>query len=490
MKVLYCVSEAVPFVKTGGLADVAGALPAALRDLGHDVRLVLPRYRAISPEGLSPLFPLRIDVGGSAAVEGAVLQGESATGLPVYFVDCPRFFDREGLYGERGHDYEDNLLRFAFFSQAAVAVAAQVFSPDLLHCNDWHTGLIPAYLHQRDRAGQRSWPTLFAVHNIAMQGLFPAEQFAGLGLDRDYFTPGGMESWGKVSCLKAGLVYADVISTVSETYAREIQTPEFGAGLEQVLIARRRDLFGILNGVDYSQWDPRVDTYVPARYGPDDLEGKRICKRALQREAGLEVLPYAPLLGMVSRLTDQKGCDLVAAVLQPLLARGVQFVLLGTGDARYHALFAHLARTHPRQVFAALTFDEGLAHRIEAGVDMFLMPSRFEPSGLNQLYSMRYGTVPIVRRTGGLADSVADATPEALRDMRATGFVFDVYAPEALLAVIERALGAFRDPLLWRRLQQAGMRADFSWRSSAERYVALYREVLGRRVSGPAGRSV
>jgi starch synthase len=489
VKVLYCVSEAVPFVKTGGLADVAGALPAALRDLGHDVRLVLPRYRAISPEGLSPLFPLRIHVGGSAAVDGAVLQGESATGIPVYFVDCPRLFDREGLYGERGRDYADNLLRFAFFSQATVAVAAEVFSPDLLHCNDWHTGLIPAYLHQRDRAGQRSWPTLLTVHNIAMQGLFPAEGFAGLGLHQDYFTPGGVEFWGKVSCLKAGLVYADVISTVSETYAREIQTPEFGVGLEQVLIARRRDLFGILNGVDYSQWDPRVDTYVPARYGPDDLEGKRICKRALQREGGLEPLPYAPLLGMVSRLTDQKGCDLVAAVLQPLLARGVQFVLLGTGDARYHALFAHLARTYPRQVFAALTFDEGLAHRIEAGADMFLMPSRFEPSGLSQLYSMRYGTVPIVRRTGGLADSVVDATPEALGDVRATGFVFDAYRPEALLAVIERALGAFRDPITWRRLQEAGMRADFSWRHSAERYVALFQEVLGRRVSGPAGRS-
>jgi len=486
VKVLYCVSEAVPYAKTGGLADVAGALPAALRDKGHDVRLLLPRYRSISLENLTPLFPLRIEVGGEP-VSGQVLEGRSPAGLPVYFVDCPRFYDRGGLYGEGGRDYPDNLRRFAFFSRAAVAVAAQAFPPDLIHCNDWHTALIPLYLHQRERAGQRAWPTLLTIHNIAMQGLFPVQEFAGLGLLEEYLSPGGVEFWGKVNCLKGGLLFADVLNTVSETYAREIQTAEFGAGLEDVLSRRRRDLFGILNGVDYGQWDPRVDAYLPARYGPDDLDGKRFCKRALQQEGGLEPLPYAPLLGMVSRLTDQKGCDLVAAVLPALLEQGIQFALLGTGDPRYHALFTHLARTNPRQVFAALTFDEALAHHIEGGADLFLMPSKYEPSGLNQLYSLRYGTIPVVRRTGGLADSVADATPAAVAEGTATGFVFDDYNPAAFLRALDRARGIFRDPVSWRRIQQAGMRADFSWDRSAARYAALYREAVGRRVGGLAG---
>lgn len=486
MKVLYCVSEAVPYVKTGGLADVAGALPAALRGLGYDVRVVLPRYRGVSLEGLTPLFPLRIEAGGEV-VSGLALEGHSPAGVPVYLIDCPRFFDREGLYGEGGRDYPDNLARFAFFSRAAVAIAAQAFHPDLVHCNDWHTGLIPAYLHQRERAGQRAWPSLFTIHNIGMQGLFPAAEFPALGLLDDYFTPEGVEFWGKVNCLKGGLVFADVLNTVSETYAREIQTAEFGAGLEGILAGRRRDLFGVLNGVDYSQWDPRVDRYLPARYSPEELDGKRHCKRALQRETGLEPLPYAPLIGMVSRLTDQKGCDLVAAVLPALLERGAQFVLLGTGDPRYHAIFTHLARSHPRQVFAALTFDEALAHRIEAGADFFLMPSRYEPSGLNQLYSMRYGTIPVVRRTGGLADSVVDASPAAVDGGSATGFVFEPYQPQALLAALDRALAAFRDPVTWRRIQQAGMLADFSWDRSAGRYAALYREAVGRRVGGLGG---
>ncbi|KRT76683.1 MAG: glycogen/starch synthase, starch synthase [Armatimonadetes bacterium CSP1-3] len=489
MKVLYCVSEAVPFVKTGGLADVAGALPAALAHLGHDVRLVLPRYRSISTEGLAPLFPLRITL-GDATVEGAVLEGRSPAGIPIYFIECPRLFDRGGLYGEGGRDYADNLARFAFFSQAVVAIAAQAFPPDLIHCNDWHTGLVPAYLRLRERARQQgAWPALYTVHNIALQGSFPAEQFPLLGLPRDYLAPEGLEFWGQVNCMKAGLVYADLINTVSATYAREIQTAEFGAGLEGVLVARHRDLYGVLNGVDYTQWDPRVDAYLPARYDPEDLDGKRLCKRALQKEAGLEVLPYAPLLAMVSRLTDQKGCDLVAAVLPALVERGVQFALLGTGDPRYHALFAHLARDHPRHVFIALRFDEALAHRIEAGADIFLMPSRFEPSGLNQLYSMRYGTVPVVRRTGGLADSVTEATPGTLRDGVATGFVFDAYSPLAFLATVDRALDAFRDPVVWRRMQLAGMRADFSWDRSAQRYAALYREAVGRRVGGLAAGS-
>ncbi len=480
MKVLFCVSEAVPFAKTGGLADVAGALPAALQKLGHDVRVVLPRYRDVSTEGLTPVLPLRLTL-GETTVEGAVLEGRSPTGVPFLFVECPAFFDRGGLYGESGRDYPDNLARFIFFSQAVIALAEH-FSSDLIHCNDWHTALVPAFLDQRRQAGQRSWPTLLTIHNIAHQGLFPAEQFSLLPLPSAYFTSGGLEFWGQINCLKGGLIYATLLNTVSGTYAQEIQTAEFGAGLEGVLSARRAQLFGVLNGVDYTQWDPQVDQHLPARYGGDDLEGKRLCKRALQRETGLEALPYAPVFAMISRLTDQKGGDLVAAVLSSLVERGAQFVLLGTGDPRYHTVFSHLAREHPRQVHAALRFDEPLAHRIEAGADIFLMPSRFEPSGLNQLYSMRYGTVPVVRRTGGLADSVVDATAAAVQAGRATGFVFDDYAPAALLAATDRALAAFRDPPVWRQIQAAGMRADFSWDRSAGRYAALYQEALGRKV--------
>ncbi|MDQ7828829.1 MAG: glycogen synthase GlgA [Armatimonadota bacterium] len=473
MKVLFAVAEAVPYVKTGGLADVAGALPAALRGLGHDVRLVLPRYRAVSPAGLDRAQPLRLPIGGRT-VEGAVLTTTSPAGVPVYFVDCPPFFDRPGVYGDGVRDYEDNLVRFAFFSQAALVVAETLFAPDLVHAHDWHAALVAAYVHRRRCTRQPAWPVLFTVHNVAMQGVFPGEQFGFLGLPAEYFTPEGLEFWGQVNCLKAGLVYADVLSTVSETYAREIQTPEYGAGLDGVLRRRSADLFGVLNGVDYTRWDPRVAPHLPARYGPDDLEGKRRCKRALQRERGLRPLPYAPLVGMVSRLTEQKGCDLVTAVLPWLVAQGAQFVLLGTGEARYQERFEALARAHPRRVAVAFGFDEPLAHRIEAGADFFLMPSRFEPSGLNQLYSMRYGTLPVVRRTGGLADSVVDATPDAVAQGRATGFVFDAYAPEALQTALSRALAAYRDGPTWYRLQQTAMRQDFSWDRSARRYADLY----------------
>lgn len=473
MKVLFAVAEAVPYVKTGGLADVAEVLPAALRGLGHDVRLVLPRYRAVAPARLTPTLPLRLPIGGRT-VEGAVLTTTSPAGVPVYLVDCPPFFDRPGVYGDGGRDYEDNLVRFAFFGQAVLAVAESLFTPDLVHAHDWHAALVAAYVHRRRRTNRPAWPVLFTVHNVAMQGVFPGEQFGFLGLPAEYFTPEGLEFWGQVNCLKAGLVYADVLSTVSETYAREIQTPEYGAGLDGVLRRRSADLFGVLNGVDYTRWDPQVDTHLPARYGPDDLEGKRRCKEALQRERGLRPLPYAPLVAMVSRLTEQKGCDLVTAVLPWLVAQGAQFVLLGTGEARYQERFEALARAHPRGVAVAFGFDEPLAHRIEAGADLFLMPSRFEPSGLNQLYSMRYGTLPVVRRTGGLADSVVDATPDAVAQGRATGFVFDAYAPEALQAALSRALAAYRDGPTWYRLQQAAMQQDFSWDRSARRYADLY----------------
>ncbi|MDR7602339.1 MAG: glycogen synthase, partial [Armatimonadota bacterium] len=290
-----------------------------------------------------------------------------------------------------------------------------------------------------------------------------------------------LEFYGSINLMKGALLSADLLNTVSETYAREIQTPEFGYGLDGVLRTRGQDLYGVLNGVDYSVWDPRVDPYLPARYGPEDLSGKRICKLALQAEFGLPENPKVPLVGMVTRLVDQKGLDLVQACLDRMVAAGAQFVLLGTGDPRYEVAFTEAARRYPRQVGVRIGFDEGLAHRIEAGCDIFLMPSRYEPSGLNQLYSLRYGTVPVVRRTGGLADSIVDATPETVARGEANGFVFEAYAPDALWEALRRALDAFRNPALWRTLVQAGMRADFSWKRSARRYVEMYERACAKR---------
>ncbi|MDR7523603.1 MAG: glycogen synthase GlgA [Armatimonadota bacterium] len=469
MKVLFCVAEATPFAKTGGLADVAGALPAALRRKQLDVRVIMPLYRGTPREGLQSVREVH-SVIASTGIDGTVWLGAFPDGVPVYFVDAPPLYDRPGLYGEGGRDYDDNLLRFAFLCQAAVTLASETWAPDLVHAHDWHAALIPAYLRFR-RTGL---PTLFTIHNLAHQGLFPPEQFPLTGLPESAFVMDGVEFYGRVNVLKAGLVWSHVISTVSETYAQEIQTEEYGMGLEGLLRARSADLFGILNGVDYSRWDPAVDPFIPARYTADDLSGKARCKAALQQELGLPDNAYTPLIGSVARLVAQKGFDLVAAALEQIVGLGAQVVILGTGDPTYEAVLQAATARWPRQVRVVIGFDEGLAHRIEAGADIFLMPSRFEPSGLNQLYSLRYGTVPVVRRTGGLADSIVDVTPETLHQGRANGFVFDHYSPDALVATVGRAIAAYRDPGLWRWLQQVGMRADFSWDRAADRYRALY----------------
>lgn len=477
MRVLFCASEIVPLAKTGGLADVAGALPAALAARGIDVHLAMPRYRGVSlrHDGWS-LLEVRV---GPDAIIGAAMEGRMpGNGPPITLIDQPELFDRPGLYGENGRDYDDNLTRFAFFSRAVLQwLDAQPWQPDVIHCHDWQTALIPAIL-----AAERRGPaTVLTIHNLAYQGLFPAEQLPRTGLPASMFTMRGLEFWGQVNLLKGGLYCADVLTTVSETYAQEIQTPEFGAGLDGVLRDRAEDLFGILNGADYSVWDPSVDPLIPARYSPDDLGGKVLCKQHLQRAFNLPDEPRTPLIGMVTRLADQKGLDLVAAVIADVLAAGAQFVVLGTGDPKYHTLFEELARRFRAQVGVRLGFDNALAHQIEAGADLFLMPSRYEPSGLNQLYSLRYGTVPVVRRTGGLADSVVDVTPDTLEGGSANGFVFARYAADALGEALRRALDAYRTPAVWRRIQQHGMRADFSWDRSAARYGELYERALRKR---------
>ncbi len=482
LRVLVCTPEAVPFAKTGGLADVAAALPQALAEAGCDVRVVMPAYRTVDTSrfGFRPAGEASVRLGSDQTRVGFWQGHFPGSAVPVYLIDHPPSFDRDGLYVERGADYEDNLERFTVFGRGILALVERGgWSPHVLHCQDWQTALLPVWLRAEPRpAGLLETATLLTIHNLAYQGLFPAERLAVTGLSRDLFTPQGLEFYGKINLLKGGIIFADLVSTVSEQYAREIQTPEFGCGLDGVLRDRARDLIGILNGVDYTVWDPAVDPHIPARYTARDLSGKRICKETLQRDLGLDPDAEIPLLGMISRLVDQKGLDLVAATLEIIVGLDAEFVLLGTGEPRYHDLFSGLHARYPTRVAVTLGFDEVLAHRIEAGADIFLMPSRFEPSGLNQLYSMRYGTLPVVRRTGGLADTVVDATSEAVARGVATGFVFDAYTPDAFLQAVKRALWAYRDRELWQRLQVTAMGQDFSWRRSASRYIEAYRRAM------------
>jgi starch synthase len=490
LRVCLCTSEAVPFAKTGGLADVAGALPRALSDAGCDVRLVLPAYQSIDRQrfGFRPIGEAAVPLGNERVTVQFFESTLPGTAVAAYLVACDRYFDRPGLYGEAGRDYPDNLQRFTVFCRGVLSLFRHLgWRPQVLHCQDWQTALLPVWLRREPRDGV--WVdtgTLFTVHNLAYQGLFPPEQLPVTGLGADVFTPAGMEFYGKINLLKGGLVSADLLSTVSEQYAREIQTEEFGCGLEGVLRDRSASLIGILNGVDYAAWDPSTDRLIPANYTPQDLAGKAVCKEQLQRAVGLVPDASAPLIGMITRLADQKGLDLVSAIIETVLDMGAQFTLLGTGDPVYHTRFQELGARHRGRAAVTLGFDDTLAHRIEAGADIFLMPSRYEPSGLNQLYSLRYGTVPVVRKTGGLADTIVDATPEALARKTANGFVFEAYAADALLGAVTRALVTFRKPEVWRQLQGVGMRQDFSWGRSADRYVQAYRRIVSARVTAGA----
>jgi starch synthase len=487
LRVCLCTPEAVPYAKTGGLADVAGALPRALADAGCDVRVVVPAYQSIDRQRFAfrSIGDAAVSLGNERVPVQFFESRLPGTAVPAYVIACGRYFDRSGLYGEAGRDYPDNLQRFTAFCRGILSLLRHLgWPPQVLHCQDWQTALLPVWLRKEPRdAAWADTGTLLTVHNLAYQGLFPPELLPATGLGADAFTPAGMEFYGKINLLKGGLVFADLLSTVSEQYAREIQTEEFGCGLEGVLRDRSAALIGILNGVDYATWDPSTDRLIPATYTPQDLAGKAVCKEHLQRALGLAVEPSAPLIGMITRLADQKGLDLVSAIIEAVLDMGAQFTLLGSGDPAYQTRFQELGARHRGRAVVTLGFDEALAHRIEAGADIFLMPSRYEPSGLNQLYSLRYGTVPVVRKTGGLADTIVDATPETLARGTANGFVFETYAADALLGAIARALVAFRKPEVWRRLQSVGMRQDFSWSRSASRYVAAYRRIIAARVA-------
>jgi len=478
MKILMVASEAAPFAKTGGLADVVGALPAALQALGHQVAVLIPRYASVDLKEARRVYDLLPVWLSPNRYDTSVYLIERET--PFYFLDCPPLYDRPGFYTEDGVDYPDNHIRFAVLAQAALEFCRRIWRPDILHGHDWQAGLAPAYLHTNYAydptfLGMR---TLFTIHNLGYHGLFAAATLAEIGLaGADAFRPGGIEFFGKVCFLKGGLNYADALNTVSPTYAREIQTPEYGFGLDGVLRARSGVLSGILNGVDYAEWNPETDRLIAANYSPSDLSGKRVCKQDLLAAFGLPAEAMdVPLIGIVSRFTSQKGADLIAEAADGLVAQGYYLAALGAGEPQYEELFLAMAARHPGRIAVRIGYDDPLAHRIEAGADLFLMPSRYEPCGLNQIYSLKYGTVPVVRATGGLDDTIEPGM----------GFKFWPYSAGAMLGALQASREAFADAEGWRGIMLAGMAKDLSWRVSAAEYSKLYRHLngagLGRRI--------
>lgn len=480
-KILFASSEVHPLIKTGGLGDVAGTLPVELAHLGQEVGIILPAYPACKSglEDLTEVACLRLP---AVAEPVRILKGQFPEGPNlVWLVDSPALFDRPGnpYLRENGRDWPDNALRFATFCRAIAAFANHPelgWQPDIIHCNDWQTGLVAPFLTQAPLKNRPA--TLFTVHNLSYQGVFPYQEYEALALPAEWWSPEALEFYHQFSFIKGGLVFADWLTTVSPTYAREILTPEFGCGLDGVLRKRAERLTGILNGADYQRWDPARDSFIEKRYDKTCWRHKAVNKLALQRRYGLPEDDTIPLLGFVGRLVEQKGIDLILDALPELLSERIQIVFLGQGDENHQLALQKLASHHPRQVGLSINYDEGLAHGIQAGADIFLMPSRFEPCGLTQLYALRYGTVPIVRHTGGLSDTVVDATEANLRCGAATGFAFAEPAPSALLAAIQRALALYAQPSRWRELALTGMKQDFSWQASAKTYLSFYRRLV------------
>ncbi|MDO9011079.1 MAG: glycogen synthase GlgA [Gallionella sp.] len=481
IKVLFVTSEIAPLIKTGGLADVSGALPAALRSLNIDVRVLLPGY----PRVMAQLGPNEV-VASFADMPGfppsRLIFSILSSGVPLLVLDCPELYQREGgPYADAsGHDWADNALRFGLLSRIAAVLGSNAsplsWRPDLVHGNDWQTGLTGAYLSVAEGAV----PNIITIHNLAFQGNFRPAKVELLQLPPASFNVNGIELYGSMSFLKAGLYYAYHITTVSPNYAREIQGDELGFGLQGLLRVRSEDITGILNGIDTDDWNPETDKYLPSHFSPTRMTGKAACKQALQNRMGLEVNPDVPLLGVVSRLTHQKGLDLLLEIAPRLMEMPVQLVILGSGEPDMQQSALDLAQRYPGKIAAIIGFEEGLSHQIEAGIDMFVMPSRFEPCGLNQFYSQRYGSPPIVHNTGGLADSVVDCTPETLKAGTASGFVFGGMTTENLFVTIQRAIALYRDQRKWKVLRKNCMTKDFSWESSAKSYREVYLKVLGR----------
>jgi len=486
MKVLHVAAEIFPLVKTGGLADVLGALPQALIAQGADVRLLLPGLPAIADAVLHQKLVCELGPCFGAARVTLRLGRMPYSKVPVYVIDAPLLYRRHGspYQASDGSEWPDNVQRFALLGWVGAQLACGgldgTWQPDVMHAHDWHAAMACAYLAAHPSASVAS---VFTVHNLAYQGLFPSGDFSLLGLSARFMSPAGLEYHQQLSFMKAGLKFAQRVTTVSPTYAREIATHEFGFGLDGVIRGRGADVSGVLNGVDGTVWDPATDTALAARYSSTQLEGKARCKLALQTELGLALQADAPVFGVVSRLTSQKGLDLVLGALPGLLRRGGQLALQGAGEPALEAAFVAAARANPAQVAVRIGYDETFAHRLIGGADAILVPSRFEPCGLTQLYGLRYGTVPLVRRVGGLADTVVDASDEAANEDRATGFSFDAATAAALDAALHRAISAYAQPARWRALMLRGMAQDFSWGGAAQKYVALYRSLVEARAT-------
>ncbi len=498
--VLLAASEIVGFAKTGGLADVAGYLPQAISRLGHQVAAIMPLYRSVRV-GRVPIHPTETILGvplGKTILPSRLWRTEiPGSGVPVFLVENADLFERDdpehktGLYQRtapdgRKVDYADNCARFTFFCRAIMEAVPHIgFPPDILHVNDWQTGLVPVYLRElyRHRPEYRRIKTLFTIHNIAFQGAFPHELFHLTGLDFRLYNPHQLEFYGQFNFMKGGIVSSNWVNTVSPTYANEIRTPAFGCKMEGILGERRDRLSGIMNGVDYASWDPATDPMIAQPYTVETVwEGKEVCKADLQRSFNLPVEPRVPLLGLVARLTEQKGIDLVIRAADDMLKLPVQLVILGEGEPNYHAQLHAIRERYPDRMGLYIGYDDVLAHKIEAGSDLFLMPSLFEPSGLNQLYSLRYGTPPIVRTTGGLADSILDTTEESLATSEPNGFRFQAFTPQALFGTVRWATHLYHDrPVTFRRIVRNGMRADWSWDRSATEYQKIYERLVAER---------
>ncbi len=475
MDILFVTSELVPFVKAGGLADVSAALPKALEILGHKIRVIIPKYSQIDTQQFS-IKPICIrypvpDFSYEAEIEQTTYPSSE---IIVYFVKCDYFYYREDIYG----NYEDDAERSIFFCKSVLEFLKYIdWTPEIIHCNDWQTALIPALLKNLYNKEQiyKKIRTLFTIHNLAYQGIFPKEKFTKTGLRKRLYTSKGLEFWGKLNLMKAGILFADVLNTVSVKYASEIQTKDFGFGLEEFLVNRKEYLFGIMNGIDYEIWDPRIDHYIWQNYDQDSLEKKQFNKLALQKESNLPQIDV-PLIGIISRLVDQKGFDLIEEIIDELMQLDLQFIILGTGLNKYHELFTEISEKFPEKAATFLKFDEMLAHKIEAGSDFFLMPSYYEPCGLNQLISLRYGSIPIVHHTGGLANSIIDIARD--EEKEGIGFVFYEYESQELLKTIKKALNLYNDTYQRLIIMKRGMQKQFSWEISAKKYEQLYQQAL------------
>ena len=485
MKIAEVSSEIIPYAKTGGLADVVGTLPLYLEKAGHEISIFMPFYKSVKKSGIDiKLSNIAFDI-PIGDIEHTVTLWKSthhgSKNIAIYFIQRDEYYDRDALYGTETGDYQDNSERFIFFSRAVIeAIKRLGLSIDIIHCHDWQTALIPVYLktlfaHNETFA---SIKTVLTIHNLAYQGMFRQEEMKLTGLDMSLFNWKNLEHWGKINFLKGGIVFADIVTTVSKKYAEEIRTVEFGCGLEDVIKEYENKLYGIINGVDYTEWSPENDNLIPHQYSVEDIGGKALCKKHLQKKLNLPQTE-APLLGMISRLAEQKGVDLLIVIMEELMERDLQLVILGIGDNKYHQMLKEAVPRYNSELSVNIMFDNKLAHEIEAGADIFLMPSKYEPCGLNQMYSLRYGTIPVVRETGGLADTIIDANDENLKNGTATGFTMNGYFAAELLFTIDRALELYKSKTPWNALRKNAMKQDWSWEKSACKYVELFKSVLG-----------